>query len=96
MSGLWSPEEESLHINIIELRAIRLCLGLTRLRTCKSVAVFSDNITALACLAKKGESHSISRNAETKRTLTLGRNIFYQNPHPASQGVLQLVGGLSQ
>ena len=60
-SGLWSPEEASLHINSLELRAMWLALqhweDLLRSRT---VALCGDNTTALAYVRNQGGTRSES------------------------------------
>lgn len=70
VSGLWSPNERSLHINLLELRAIRLGLShfMESVRG-KTVAVFSDNATALSYLAKEGGTRSRLLNAEAQEIL---------------------------
>ena len=59
LAGKWSPSEKKDHINILELRAIWMALkevqGLVRGKT---IAVFSDNTTALAYLQKQGGTRS--------------------------------------
>ncbi|KAK3864567.1 hypothetical protein Pcinc_029750 [Petrolisthes cinctipes] len=70
VSGLWTPHKRSLHINLLELRAVRL--GLLHFREQvhgKTVAVFSDNTTALSYLAKEGGTRSGSLNAEAQTIL---------------------------
>ncbi|KAK3886178.1 hypothetical protein Pcinc_009638 [Petrolisthes cinctipes] len=65
VSSLWIPHKRSLHINLLELRAVRL--GLLHFREQvhgKTVAVFSDNTTALSYLAKEGGTCSGPLNAE--------------------------------
>lgn len=55
MGGLWSEEESTLHINVLELRAIRLALqhfqGILHGRT---VTVMADSTTALAYITHQG------------------------------------------
>ena len=59
-SGLWSPEESLLSINARELLAVEYGLRHCQLLVSNStVAVFSDNSTALAYLRKQG-GHSIA------------------------------------
>ena len=56
--------ERSLHVNILELRAIRLSLSRCMKNVQdKTVAVFSDNITALSYLIKEGGTRSTSLKA---------------------------------
>ena len=70
VSGLWTPQERSLHINLLELRAIRLSLShFTEEFRGKAVAVFSDNATALSYLAKEGGTRSGILNAEAQSVL---------------------------
>ena len=70
VSGLWATHELSLHINLLELRAVRL--GLQHFKDHvrgQTVAVFSDNATALSYLAKEGGTRSGSLNAEAQLIL---------------------------
>ncbi|XP_078520251.1 uncharacterized protein LOC144785006 [Lissotriton helveticus] len=55
IKGLWSPEERLLHINLLELRVIRLALKafLPSLRG-QSVQVLTDNTTAMWYINKQG------------------------------------------
>ena len=69
-SGLWSTAETSLHINVLEIRAIFLCLRRWKdLVSNRCVAVCSDNTTALAYLQKKGGTHSKTLFLEAHRLL---------------------------
>ncbi|XP_045133325.1 uncharacterized protein LOC123517379 [Portunus trituberculatus] len=70
VSGVWATHELSLHINLLELKAIRL--GLLHFKEHvrgQTVAVFSDNATALSYLAKEGGTRSGSLNAEAQAIL---------------------------
>ncbi|XP_045101307.1 uncharacterized protein LOC123498206 [Portunus trituberculatus] len=70
VSGVWATHELSLHINLLELKAIRL--GLLHFKDHvrgQTVAVFSDNATALSYLAKEGGTRSGSLNAEAQAIL---------------------------
>ena len=61
---------EDLYINVLELRAIRLSLRhFTQLFRGGTVAVFSDNTTALAYLYKEGGTRSSSLNSEAPSIL---------------------------
>ena len=70
VSGLWSPTEKALSINLRELRAIRL--GLLHFREqiegC-TVAVFCDSATAVAYLKKQGGTVVPLLNQETQQIL---------------------------
>ena len=67
LQGLWSPQEQQLHINLLELRAIRLTLmGLDTLISGKSVLLESDNSTTVAYVNKQGGVHSFSLNEEAR------------------------------
>ena len=68
--GLWSEEESTLHINLLELRAVRLALvHFQHLLQGKTVGVFADNTTALAYLSHQGGTHSSTLNEEAQQTL---------------------------
>jgi len=68
--GLWSEEESASHINLLELRAIRLALlHFQHLLQGKTVGVFADNTTALAYIAHQGGTHSSTLNNEAQRIL---------------------------
>ena len=55
VKGLWSPQETKLHINVLELRAIRLGLQhFVNVVKGKVVVVLGDNTTALAYIKKGG------------------------------------------
>ena len=59
MSGRWTEEDKKLHINLLELKAIWLALQQAEhLVRGKVIAVFSDNRTALAYVAKQGGTRS--------------------------------------
>ena len=79
--GLWSMEESTLHINILELRAVGLALHhFQHLLINKTVGVCSDNTTALAYLSHQGGTHSIPLNGEAQRILRWAeeKSIFIQ------------------
>ena len=54
--GLWSPEEQALHIYLLELRTIWLALKafLPSLHS-HSVQILTDNTTAMWYISKQGE-----------------------------------------
>ena len=72
LSGLWSPLCSRFSINQRELLAILYVIQgfLPHLRG-RSVAVHSDNSTALACLRKQGGTRSSSLNAVAQELLRL-------------------------
>ena len=70
VSGLWSLQDSALHINLLELRAIRLgLLHFQDVLASSVVAVFSDNTTALAYLSREGGTHSAALNQEARLIL---------------------------
>ena len=76
VSGLWSPEERLLSINLRELKAIGL--GLRHFQhqvEGHQVAVFADNTTALAYLRKEGGTISPSLNREAQDILRWAERI---------------------
>ena len=65
LQGEWSAQERRLHINVLELRAIRLTLmGLTDRVRGQSLLLESDNSTAVAYVNKQGGVRSRLLNAE--------------------------------
>ena len=68
LQGSWSKEESALHINVLELRAVRnTFLGLEPQIRNMSVLVESDNTTTVAYLNKQGGVISPSLNRETRQ-----------------------------
>lgn len=66
-SGVWNPQEQSLHINVLELKAIlqalkKLCLGSKDIH----IRIQSDNTTAVAYVNNMGGSHSMQSNLVAK------------------------------
>jgi hypothetical protein len=71
VQGQWSTEEKKLHINVLELRAVRLTFErLEAQLVSKYVLVESDNTTTVCYLNKQGGVHS--------RMLNLEATTFYQ------------------
>ena len=70
VSGLWSPTEKALSINLRELRAVRLGLlhFQQQIERC-TVAVFCDSATAVAYLKKQGGTVVPLLNQETQQIL---------------------------
>ena len=67
VSGLWSRQEQSLHINILELRAVRLAMvRLEPFLVSCVVAVLMDNTTALSYIRKQGGTVSKSLFQEAR------------------------------
>ena len=75
-SGRWSPEESQLSISTRELLAV--AYGLLRFQYLvanSTVAVFSDNSTALAYLHKQGVTRSLALNSISQRILRWAETI---------------------
>lgn len=62
-SGRWDKDHQSLHINVLELKAVLLCLQQfeDHVRN-KAVLVLSDNVTAVHYINKQGGTHSRQLN----------------------------------
>ena len=70
ISGLWSAEEKSHHINVLELKAVKLALLKTQnLVAGKTVAVMMDNLTALSYIRKQG-------GLQSKTLLSVARDLL--------------------
>ena len=66
-NGYWLEKEQHLHINVLELRAIKFSLLAFPIPEIIHLKVLSDNTTAVQCLNNKGTSHSASCNSETQQ-----------------------------
>ena len=70
VSGVWSPNERTLHINNLELRAVVLALRhWERVVIGKTILVASDNSTVVAYINKQGGTVSRSLCMEAKEML---------------------------
>ncbi|KAJ1124818.1 hypothetical protein NDU88_003267 [Pleurodeles waltl] len=91
IKGLWSPEEQMFHINLLELWAVRLALKafLPSLRG-QSVQVLSDNTTAMWYINKQGGvgSYLLCREALRLWSWANDHQIFLEANHLA--GVLNV------
>jgi len=69
-SGAWNKDDQSLHINALELKAVLLCLRQfeAQVRN-KAVLVLSDNVTAVQYINKQGGTHSRQCNNMTVEIL---------------------------
>ena len=65
IQGTWSRAERLLHINILEMRAVRLALERLHVPPRSPVLVASDNTTVIAHINKQGGTHSRSLWQET-------------------------------
>ena len=63
--GLWSVEEKSLHINVLEMRATHLALNLVHTLPGDHVMISSDNTTVVAYINHQGGTKSLSLWKET-------------------------------
>ena len=64
INGRWSLQEQSFHINCLEILAIKFALSalLPLKKHIKHVRIMSDNTTAIAYVNKKGGTHSVKCN----------------------------------
>jgi hypothetical protein len=71
-SGRWTPEEQALHINELEMKAVRnaLMLWKDRLRG-QAIMLLSDNSTVVAYLRNQGGTHSFALYQLTMEILLL-------------------------
>ena len=74
-SGLWSPAETALSINLRELRAIKLgLLSFQETLSDKAVAIYSDNTSAIAYLRNQGGTISPSLVQEAREIILWAEN----------------------
>ena len=68
--GHWSPQESSLHISLLELRAVRLALlSFEPLVSGQAVQLLADNTTAIAYIRNQGGTHSVPLFREVQQLL---------------------------
>ena len=65
VKGIWSPEETLLHINVLEMRAVRLALSSMSLKQHLHVLVSTDNTSVVAYVNRQGGTRSWSLWEET-------------------------------
>lgn len=69
-SGRWDRDHQSLHINVLELKAVLLCLECFESHVeGKAVLVLSDNVTAVHYINKQGGTHSRQLNQQAVELL---------------------------
>ena len=74
-SGLWSPHQKALSINMRELLAVQLGLqAFEHLLVGMSVALFCDNTTTVAYLRRSGGTFSSTLNATAREVLLWAEN----------------------
>ena len=82
--GFWSPQEQLLHINVLELRAVlmglaNLCHGLQHCH----ILIQIDNTTAVSYINNMGGTHSVKCNSVAKDIIMWAkqRNIWLTATH---------------
>ena len=74
VQGKWSQEETQLHINILEMRAVRLALIKFDLPVSSKVLVSTDNTTVVCYVNRQGGTRSVSLWEETIPLIQLAIN----------------------
>ena len=65
--GHWSEQEQSLHINVLELTAAWFALkALAKTENKKHIRLMLDNTTAVACINNMGTNHSLACDSVVK------------------------------
>jgi len=92
ISGIWSREERKMHINLLELLAIKNCLLFwENLVRNKSLLILTDNTTVIAYIKNQGGTHSttLTLNVKTLLIWADNRNVVLTMRHiPGSRNVL--------
>ncbi len=73
LQGVWTPQEQLLHINLLEMRAIRLCLQQLLPPSQSWILVSTDNSCVVAYINKEGGTRSYSLMEETHLLFNLIR-----------------------
>ena len=82
--GFWSPEEQLLHINVLELKAVLMGLvTLCHQYQNSHILIHIDNTTAVSYINHMGGTHSINCNSVTKDIILWAkeRNIWLTATH---------------
>lgn len=69
--GSWSEQEQDLHINILEMRAIKLALLAFNIPQKHNILVATDNTTVVSYVNKQGGTRSLSLWRETQDLIDL-------------------------
>ena len=95
-SGAWLPDENLMHINVLELKAILLALKSFVKTSHKHIKIMSDNTTAIHCIKKMGTPYSVECHHEVLKTWEWA--IIHKNHLSAVhiQGKLNTVADLDQ
>ena len=78
VQGFWSTQEQRLHINLLEMRAVRLSLTQFQVPPQSNILVASDNSTVVAYINKQGGTRSRPLWLETLPLLELAINMKWQ------------------
>ena len=84
LGGRWGLEEEELHINMLELKAIWLSLQtITKQMTKIHLRIMTDSTTALACVNKQGSTRCTQRNIIARQIwdLAIDKTIWLSAAH---------------
>ncbi|XP_045129076.1 uncharacterized protein LOC123514882 [Portunus trituberculatus] len=74
-SGTWPLRDQGEHITLLELRVIRLGLqAFEEVLQGRTVAILSDNTTAISYIKKAGGTRSVKLNQEAQQTLLWAEN----------------------
>ena len=75
VAGQWTPEQRHLHINILELLAVRLALQHFQQQVANhSVVIMTDNSTVVAQIRNQGGTHSRQLHRQTALLLSWADN----------------------
>ena len=69
--GLWKEEDKLLHINVLEMRAIREVLQLIELQQGEAILIATDNTTVVSYINRMGGTRSWSLWKETKELFNI-------------------------
>ena len=96
LSGTWSQQETSLHINVLEMKAVLLaCQRLLYHFRHKCVLFLIDNQTVVSYLSKQGGTRSQQLMAVTRQVLTLAEQELILIKAQHIKGQLNVVADLA-
>ena len=97
VAGSWNSQDQLLHMNLLELKAVLLTLQSGLVPPNRSVRLFSDNSTTIIALNKKGSTKSLSVTLLVQEILQFCSNQMIQlHPHTIPGKLNVLADALSR
>ena len=97
VAGSWGELDRHLHINLLELKAVKLSLDSQLVAPNSSIRLFSDNVTTIRALANRGSTKSLPVTLLVEEILQLcWRKSIQIHPHQIPGKLNVLADALSR